>query len=253
MNFDLGLASFIVDQLKAESAFEFGTGIGLYVDYLVRHGHVPGRVIGAEPEDMSSAGVYSADRPSPRQLTGNLLDPSRQKEREELGEFDVVYTIEVAEHIDPSQLPLLVDFLASIVGRYIVFSAARPNQVGTGHIPGSMLQRQERINKFEATGKVVFLPNLSSMLLEHCDDRNLHHKINPTVFGKTIDLDTDVKSPDLKRSGTMDRREHEEMAYELFVGIRLFKNYGIQILNLLCQLRHARDTGWLRHSYVKFL
>lgn len=160
-NFDLGLASFIADQLHPTSTFEFGSGIGLYSEYMVRYGNVLGRAIAAEPEDMSDAGILNTEAGVyPQQITGNLLDASRQSERERLGKFDVVFSIEVAEHLDPSQIPALEDFFKHSVGKYLVFFAARPGQGGSGHIRGSMFTRQQWIEKLQTDAGLSYIyPN----------------------------------------------------------------------------------------------
>ena len=216
LNFDYGLASFLADQLKPSSALEFGSGVGIYVEYLARHGGVSGPVYGAEPTDMSLAGVFGRTT-WPKQITGNLLDESRAKYRESLGTFDLVYSIEVAEHVDPSLHPELVKFLSRKTSKYLVFSAARPGQPGTGHLPASMLPKEKWIALFEQEG-LHHLPQLSNMLLENCDDRNVNHKTNPFVMGVSPTLDTNVKAPGLRRSN--DKGEKAALESKFFPHVK---------------------------------
>jgi cyclopropane fatty-acyl-phospholipid synthase-like methyltransferase len=48
--------------------------------------------------------------------------------------FDLVFSIEVAEHVSGDRHEALFDFLISRAGRMIVFSGARSGQVGHIHI-----------------------------------------------------------------------------------------------------------------------
>ena len=222
LNFDLGLASFLADQLQPTRTFEFGAGMGLYAEYLVRHGHVPGDVYGAEPTDMSAAGVFGRTE-WPKQIKGNLLDDDRQAERQALGKFDVVYSIEVAEHIPAKLRPQLLQFLSSITGKYLVFSAARPRQGGTGHIPESMLKRHEWIQLWESTG-LYHLPRLSEMLRNNCDDWNKNHRINAFVMGVSRDLDTSIVVPLLNRTHNVNDRLQIEQERFPFVKEAIARN-----------------------------
>ena len=231
-NFDLGLASFLAHQLAPlGDALEFGAGLGLYVRYLVAHGRVPGRVVGIEPEDMAAAGAFrgafgdgGGGGRRPTQLRADVGDAAAfDAAADALGPpFDLVFSIEVAEHLRPELLPRLVAFLARQTGRYLVFGAAPPGQGGTGHIPASQRTREEWIAAFEAAG-LVFMPKLSALLLQQCDDQNGHHKRNPFVMARPglRALDSGVLSPNASRSASnMSRAAREQRTYALFPSVR---------------------------------
>lgn len=61
------------------------------------------------------------------------FDLSAEPPAAELGEFDLAYCFEVAEHLSPSLGERLVVFAAA-KAPVVVFSAAHPGQTGTGHI-----------------------------------------------------------------------------------------------------------------------
>merc|ERR1740121_440888 len=75
---------------------------------------------------------------------------------------DLVYSFEVAEHIPAQFHPMLVSTLANATNKWLVFSAARPGQGGTGHIPESMVPREQWIERFEAAG-LIYMPQLTQL------------------------------------------------------------------------------------------
>ena len=77
--------------------------------------------------------------------------------------FDLVVTLEVAEHIDPTKAAAVLDILAAATGKFLVFAAARPEQGGTGHI--SLQTRAWYIEQFELRG-LRHLPSLSQIARE---------------------------------------------------------------------------------------
>merc|ERR1719413_15496 len=56
---------------------------------------------------------------------------------------DLVYSFEVAEHIPAKFHDRLVSILANATGKWLVFSAARPGQGGTGHIAEALRTKDE--------------------------------------------------------------------------------------------------------------
>ena len=214
-NFDEGLASFLAFQLTPASTFEFGCGIGLYCDYLVRHGKVEGKVVGAEPSDMQGAGVFGrAGIGYPRQLMMDILEAT-DEERSALGKFDLVYTIEVAEHVPAGLHRVMIQVLKSLTTKYLVFAAARPGQAGTGHLGRSMFTREEWKERWESTG-LFHLEGLSEMLRRQCDPYNTNHAKNILVFGVSMSLDTTVAVPELTQNVEMNKETHEANALRLF-------------------------------------
>ncbi len=214
LNFDLGLASFLA-ALNPESAIEFGCGIGLYTQFLVQSG-VQGPVLGLEPNDMSSAGVFNETKATyPRQVLGNVLE--NLQEQDSINAADLVYSIEVAEHIEETLLPILISFLSSKVKKYLIFSAGRRGQGGTGHI--SLKPKNEWINLFERSG-LKFLPSLTESMQASCDENNGNHIINGFVMGKALSLDRRVTVHKIDRTDRVSKEKHESIAFDIFPNVR---------------------------------
>ena len=79
--------------------------MGLYVDSLKKNGWARKReIIGIEPNPMG--GVF-LKKNGPKQLTTNILEIDPEEMGRELGKFDLLYSIEVAEQsIHPLQKDL---------------------------------------------------------------------------------------------------------------------------------------------------
>ena len=168
LNFASFLARHIAYGLRPRTVLEFGCGLGTTSDFLARH--VPGgaHVVCLEPSTMLGEVFASKSRvhPSrPYQLAVDVFDPAAKACARDLfaRKFDLVLSFEVAEHLDSDRLAPLVERLAAATGKYLVFSAARPKQGGTGHIDGSMKPREWWIDQFERQG-LVYLPMLSDRL-----------------------------------------------------------------------------------------
>jgi len=175
MNFAAFFARHLAYGLKPKSVLEFGCGLGTTTDFLARF--VPGgsNVVCVEPEAMIGEvfGEGSAkgfpDRPV--QLSMLSFNPDAKNCSDALFhpkmEFELVLSLEVAEHIPSEFESELVKRLAMATTKYLVFSAARPGQGGTGHLKGSMHNRTWWIEQFtnaergEGRGKLKVLPQLS--------------------------------------------------------------------------------------------
>ena len=138
LNFDCGLALYLHDEFRPRSVLEFGSGLGLYVDFFYRKYNVS-RAIGIEPiimklpHDISVYKSFDNFTEYPSQSTFNIKNynnETRTKYDSQLGTFDLVYSIEVAEHIDYKYHYALADFLSSRTNRYLMFSAAHLGQTG---------------------------------------------------------------------------------------------------------------------------
>jgi SAM-dependent methyltransferase len=121
---------------------ELGPGVGVYVDSLKKDAAKKKRkVYGIEPNPMR--GTFER-RNGPKQLAINILDHedsyvlAKQICKDELnGEsFDLVYSIEVCEHMPPERHEDAAKFLAGLSrkGTKLIFGAAHRGQAGTGHI-----------------------------------------------------------------------------------------------------------------------
>ena len=146
---------FLAFHIAPKTALEFGCGLGTTADYLARF--VPGgsEVTCIEPEAMLGE-VFNRHPTRPSQLAVNVFKDEGWPCAEELiqRQFDLVYSIEVAEHIPAEFHPKFVQLLSASVkpGGHLVFAAARPGQGGTGHIDESSRTREEWIELFSNSG-----------------------------------------------------------------------------------------------------
>jgi len=159
-------------QLKPKSVLEFGGGLGTTSDFLVRFAEADAVCI--EP-DESLAKLVATVHPSTRQggvygggmmhmLAANVLDQGSKACTDSLTarKFDLVISFEVLEHIPRKHHPAITKFLAASIGKWMVFSAARPKQIGTGHFDESMLTHDEWVEAFKAEG-LIYMPKLTQM------------------------------------------------------------------------------------------
>eukprot|EP00049_Salpingoeca_infusionum_P024283 m.15488 g.15488 ORF g.15488 m.15488 type:complete len:335 (-) comp6635_c0_seq1:123-1127(-) len=184
LNFNVGLATFLSKGLKGmSSVLEFGCGLGLYVDYICRQTPNVTTAIGIEPMPMSN-GKYSVFRQHskcPRQAVIDVLSASAQQLQEQGldDQFDLVYSIEVLEHIPRHLHDKAADFLVSRVGTMLVFSAAHLNQDGVGHI--AERKQEEWVKEFTSRG-LVYQQSVTQFLRRLSDKRNINHRQNLLVF-----------------------------------------------------------------------
>eukprot|EP01084_Bolivina_argentea_P138056 243144_1 len=171
-NFDRGFASFLATTFQPKTALEFGCGIGLYINYISKfspHSNdIDSLYLGIEPQSMLHAGIFNYDNSySAIQLAMNIFEVNKTI-LHSLGQFDLVYSSEVAEHI-PNQLLFYdgVDFLINHTAKYLVFGAARKDQGGTGHLRSSMWNRNDWEDCFGRRG-MTHLPKLSAALRNAC-------------------------------------------------------------------------------------
>jgi len=109
---------------NVRTCLDVGSGAGGYVYWLKRRNF---QAIGVE---------YSRSGRLIAQLQGALtlrFDCGKKEMCPQLGPFDLVFSIEVAEHIPKSLEDQFIDYIAS-QGSFIIFSAAQPNQPGQGHV-----------------------------------------------------------------------------------------------------------------------
>eukprot|EP00581_Thalassiosira_minuscula_P016005 CAMPEP_0183722068 /NCGR_PEP_ID=MMETSP0737-20130205/14140_1 /TAXON_ID=385413 /ORGANISM="Thalassiosira miniscula, Strain CCMP1093" /LENGTH=404 /DNA_ID=CAMNT_0025952167 /DNA_START=13 /DNA_END=1230 /DNA_ORIENTATION=+ len=174
-NFAAFFARHLAYGLQPKSVLEFGCGLGTTSDFLSRF--VPGgsRVVCVEPEPMIGEvfGEGSTQRfpARPLQLAMLSFDDDAKSCSDRLFHpdmgFELVLSLEVAEHVPPEHTPELIRRLATATTKYLVFSAARPGQGGTGHIDESMHDRSWWIEQFtnadrgNGRGGLQYLPQLS--------------------------------------------------------------------------------------------
>jgi hypothetical protein len=193
INFDVGLGRLLTRVIKPQSALEFGCGIGIYVNYLSNHG--VDRVIGIEPESMRSVGLMPGDGCKTKVGTQLALDVSTATSDvlDSFGQYDVVYSIEVLEHIPRQYHDKVADFLANRVGKWLVFAASYINQTKYGHIAARPVQ--EWITEWTKRG-LVYMP----LTTEACstwlfDTKNIWHRKDIMIFTnpKAGIIDTNLK------------------------------------------------------------
>ncbi|EAR50117.1 Macrocin O-methyltransferase [Oceanicola granulosus HTCC2516] len=169
-NLNTGLGDFIVEQVRPADFMEFGSGLCGLANYVAeRLPLAPSYCI--EPEivsdvhpDLALLNVDVLAAPAPR-----VLDAL----------FDMVLSIEVAEHVPRDRHEALFDFLVSRAGRLIVFSAARPGQGGHGHVS----ERPELEWRREFTDRGCrFDPALTMRARTMSNPRNINHRRNLQVF-----------------------------------------------------------------------
>ncbi len=165
-----GLARFICQHIQPENLFEFGSGMCDLANLIARS--IPlGESYCVEPEIVVGVGgnlrLLNVDvfaGPAPQVLNRR---------------FDLVLSIEVAEHIPRDRHESLFDFLVARAGRLIVFSGARPGQGGHGHVA----ERAELDWRSEFTSRgCVFDARLSALARTMCDEKNINHRQNIQVF-----------------------------------------------------------------------
>ena len=107
----------------------------------------------------------------------DLFDnPSLQGFRDK---YDLVISIEVAEHVEQSNHVKLFDFLVSRTNRWLIFSGARPGQGGHGHIA----ERSEEEWRSELTDRGMILrAGITESIRNACDAKNINHRRNLQVF-----------------------------------------------------------------------
>lgn len=172
-NFNHGLASYIVETIQPTSVLEFGSGLG----HLARH-----------VTDAAEVTCYDCIEPNPiegkyRKDAAPILHPIDvfgQYDNSVFAEFyDVVVSIEVAEHVPRDLHTLLFDLLVKKADRVIIFSGARVGQGGHGHI--AERHQEDWRGEFLSRG-CTYREDLSMEIRAACDKKNINHRQNLMVF-----------------------------------------------------------------------
>lgn len=156
---------------------ELGPGVGVYVDSLKKDKAKKNRqVYGIEPNPMGGA---FERRNGPKQLAIDILEASDTYElaktirNEELNgkSFDLVYSIEVCEHMPPERHEDAAKFLAGLSrrGTKLIFGAAHKGQSGTGHIGNRSKEEWEGKNQKQPVSQCWMQSQPKPMFLLHCD------------------------------------------------------------------------------------
>jgi len=170
---------FLARQLAPRSVLEFGCGLGTTSDLVERF--APGRpqVVCLEPDPSLRLALPESRM---HRLSVDIFAPGAEGCLRGLVDegFDLVMSFEVAEHVPAQFHDRLVQMLAKATRRWLVFSAARPGQLGTGHLNESMRPRQEWQRMFEEQG-LVYMPGLSGVARGAA-----YHYRDYDLFGNTI-------------------------------------------------------------------
>ncbi len=115
----------IVDLFKPNSVIDVGCGIGTWLSVFQDFGVKD--ILGIDGEYVDKSLLHSHIDKS-QFLAHDLTKPFKFNKK-----FDLVISLEVAEHLPEEAADIFVKTLVSL-GDYIIFSAAIPNQGGEGHI-----------------------------------------------------------------------------------------------------------------------
>jgi len=168
--FNHGLARFIGSKFKVKSVLEFGCGMGLYLKYLEKNFSI-NELYGIEPHPP-----FVQDQK--RQLIA--IDITQNGIPLYLiRKFDLVYSIEVLEHIEEKYHMDIIRYLCISSKKWLIFSAAQPGQEGVGHISCKELDYWEKLieNNGFSLSKIK-----TKQIRDACDAKNLNHRKNLMVF-----------------------------------------------------------------------
>ncbi len=172
-NFDFGLANYITEQIVPKTCLEFGSGLGFLSRYLCDNLSLE-KSYCIEPNKIK--GSYRNDS-MPKLL---VLDIFNELHPHVLNhKFDLVVSIEVAEHVPLNQHPFLFDFLTAHSNNWVVFSGARIGQGGHGHI--AERKEEEWKNEF-LIRNFIFDEQRTNDIRMACDSKNINHRRNVMVF-----------------------------------------------------------------------
>lgn len=165
---------------------EIGCGVGVYVDAFKKENAKKKRqVIGIEPNEMG--GTFARGKEGPKQLAINFLDAddpgiyAHQIRNDELGgeAFDLIYSIEVMEHIPRERHEDAVKFLVGSArkGTKLIFGAAHPGQKGVGHIGNR--KTTEWVKLMEKHG---FVMNHEETAKAQRQMQEFNHRVNTRIY-----------------------------------------------------------------------
>lgn len=174
-NFDDGLAKYVAKTLTPSSALEFGSGLGYIAKYINDNCETE-KVHCIEPNDMK--GVYDKEN-GPILFPLNIFTDTIPEEMNRT--YELIISIEVAEHIPFRNHTELFDFMVSRADKWIVFSGARVGQGGHGHI--ACRHEADWKSEFLKRG-MTFMPDLTTEARKNCNAINTNHIKNVMVFKK---------------------------------------------------------------------
>lgn len=129
-----------MDKYKPNTVADFGCGIGSYLESAYDKGAV---VFGLEIA-LKGALPYIPERIKIFIHERDICEPFKM-----VGKYDVVLSLETAEHIEPSGTDTYIENLVNS-GEIVVFTGAPESQGGMGHI--NCKERNEWLRLFESKG-----------------------------------------------------------------------------------------------------
>jgi len=118
-----GILPLVIDLVRPQSAVDVGCGTGVWAAALMQLGVADVTGVDGDYVDRKTLEI-----PPARFLAWDLAKPLRLSRR-----FDLVMSLEVAEHLPPASAETFVESLTSL-GGVVLFSAAIPGQGGTQHV-----------------------------------------------------------------------------------------------------------------------
>ena len=184
LNFDEPLAAFVA-ALRPRNLFEFGSGLGMYVDYACRCG--ADAAVGVEPGDMHGfdGAIAASACASYVALDASAPGGPAALRRALAGAYDVCLTVEVFEHVRADAHGPLLDVFRDVCAGYLVFSASSDVN-DQGHV--APRPQGEWRALVEARG-FRYLDATTAWLRARLPPRNVAHRANVMVFaaaGTTI-------------------------------------------------------------------
>ena len=172
---------------KIESAVDVGCGRGAWVAALRAMG--VSSVVGVDGEYVDTGTLLF---PKENFISMDLQQPKPLHQR-----FDLAYSVEVAEHLNPKSSTGFVRFMTSLAP-VVLFSAAIPGQEGVGHINAQW--HSFWIKEFAAQGYRAY--DFIRPAIWHDENVYLHYRQNVLVFAdQKLSVD-DQKFSSLLRSET---------------------------------------------------
>lgn len=174
-NFNSGLAKHICEVYNPTSVLEFGSGLGFLAKHISENTNVQNYHC-IEPYDIQEN--YSADG-NPKLFAIDIFHDEIPEEMNRT--YDLVMSIEVAEHVPRELHTQLFDFMYERAENFIIFSGARIGQGGHGHI--ACRSEEDWRSEWLSRG-AIFLPEETQAARASCNRRNINHIRNVQIFLK---------------------------------------------------------------------
>jgi|GEM_PF-3566151 len=174
--FNHGLAHYITQNFNPTTVLEFGSGLGDLARYIAENST-------CETVHCIEPLIMPDDVKKNAKITQFTSDIFAAKEPDHfLPQYELVLSIEVAEHVERTNHDFLFDFLVKHCKKWIIFSGARVGQGGHGHIA----ERPEEEWRSELVSRGMhFRADLTSAARTACDQKNVNHRRNVMVFEKS--------------------------------------------------------------------